>query len=156
MSERGSDGACEDRCRGDCCRRIYLAYNTREEIAACGDPDAKQLSEMLVPLEDQFLAPDGLPVSLRKGLFFTCKNLLENGDCGIYETRPGMCRRYPDGYQCPVPTCRSKEARSLPIHQNRPSRKARRLYAQAAKTDRLRPHRGLAIWNEAERKAGRT
>lgn len=144
-----------DRCHGDCCRRIYLPFNTRAEIAASKDPDAKQISEMLEPLEDQYLAPDGLPVSLNKGLFFRCKNLLENGDCGIYEMRPRMCRNYPDGYQCPVPTCKSQSARALPIHQNRPSRKVRRAFAEAGKKDRLKPHPGLAVWNAAERKAGR-
>lgn len=32
--------------------------------------------------------------------FYRCRNLQPNGDCGIYETRPLMCRDYPYGEAC--------------------------------------------------------
>ena len=40
---------------------------------------------------------------------FTCANVLPNGNCGIYERRPEMCRRFPfcgdrDAI-CPFPDC---------------------------------------------------
>ena len=147
-----------DRCTGHCCRRIFLPFNTRAEILASGDKDAKQISEMVIPLEDQYVAPDGMPVFLDKGLFFTCNNLLPNGDCGIYQTTPGppaMCSNYPDGYRCHVPGCQWTEARSMPIHPNHPSRAQRKLFAEGAKQARRKPHPGLALWVAAEKAAGR-
>ena len=147
----------EDRCFGGCCRRIWLPFETRAQIAACGDVDAKQISEMLEPEPDQYLAQDGQPVDLNRGLFFRCKNLDEpTGNCTIYETRPAMCREFPNGFQCPVPSCESKEATCLPIHPNRPSRAFRRAAAVAGRQARGRPHRGLAVWNAAEATARAT
>ena len=142
----------EDRCWGGCCKRIWLPFETRAEIAASGDPDAKQISEMLEPEADQFTAQDGLPISLKRGLLFRCTNLIENGDCGIYETRPQMCRSFPNGYQCPAVSCESASAKALPIHPNRPSREKRREIADEARRHRLKPSRALAIWNAAEGK----
>ena len=145
-----------DRCFGGCCRRIWMPYQTRAGLAACGDPDAKQISEMLEPEPDQFTAQDGLPVALNRGLMFRCTNLDDaTGNCTIYETRPSMCRDFPNGYQCPVTSCESPSSRALPIHPNRPTRERRREIAAGAKALRLKPHPGLAVWNAAERKAGR-
>lgn len=140
-----------DRCTGACCRRLWLPFSTRAEISSSGWPDAQQIAEMVVPLEDQYLAPDGLPISVSRGIFVTCKNLQPNGDCGIYENRPGMCRDFPDGYSCSCGTlCEWDEARNLPVHPNRPSRELRRAAAEAAKKERRKPSRALAVWNAAE------
>lgn len=139
-----------DRCYGGCCRRIWLPFETRAEIAASGDPDAKQISEMLEPEEDQYRAQDGLPIVMERGLFFYCTNLdEETGDCTTYETRPNMCREFPNGFQCPVASCESKASRCLPIHPNRPSRAVRRAAARAARGARG-PSRALAVWDDAE------
>lgn len=34
------------------------------------------------------------------GHFYTCVHLQPNGDCGIYDIRPAMCRDYPYGLPC--------------------------------------------------------
>lgn len=144
-----------DRCYGGCCRRIWLPFETRAEIASSGDPDAAQIAAMLEPEADQFKAQDGLPISMSKGLFYRCKNLdEETGNCTIYDTRPGMCRDFPNGYQCPVSSCESKSARALPIHPNRPTRAARRAAAKAAPSHKRQGCRALDRWHAAEDAAG--
>ena len=42
---------------------------------------------------------------------YRCAHLQESGDCGIYETRPEMCREYPYGRPCNQPDCTWDEAR---------------------------------------------
>jgi Fe-S-cluster containining protein len=37
--------------------------------------------------------------------FYTCRHIQMNGDCGIYETRPQMCRTYPNGKLCDFEEC---------------------------------------------------
>ena len=37
--------------------------------------------------------------------WYSCRHVLLNGDCGIYETRPEMCRRYPNGSPCVFTDC---------------------------------------------------
>ena len=141
----------EDRCYGGCCRRIWFPYETRAEIEASGDPDARQISEMLEPEENQYVAQDGQPISMKRGLFFRCTNLdEETGDCTIYETRPAMCRDFPNGYQCPASSCESVSCKALPINPNRPSRAVRREAAKAGRQDMRKPSRALAVWNAAE------
>ena len=39
--------------------------------------------------------------------YYRCKNLLANGDCGVYETRPKMCSEYPYGGTCDYKECTS-------------------------------------------------
>lgn len=46
---------------------------------------------------------DGL--GLENGHHYRCKNVLPNGDCGIYETRPGMCSGFPYGRDCQYAAC---------------------------------------------------
>lgn len=36
---------------------------------------------------------------------YTCRHLQSNGDCGIYENRPSMCRDYPYGHPCKFENC---------------------------------------------------
>lgn len=36
----------------------------------------------------------------RGGAYFDCRMLDTNGDCMIYESRPEMCRNYPDWGPC--------------------------------------------------------
>jgi Fe-S-cluster containining protein len=40
-----------------------------------------------------------------EGHFYGCRHVKLNGDCGIYETRPEMCRRYPNGDLCEFEDC---------------------------------------------------
>jgi Fe-S-cluster containining protein len=51
--------------------------------------DSKVVADMLVPLGNQ-LGKDGV---LRP--YYTCRHVQVNGDCGIYEHRPRLCRDYP-------------------------------------------------------------
>ena len=44
------------------------------------------------------------------GNYYRCKNLQANGDCGIYEDRPMMCRGYPYGRACSYRGCTMNEA----------------------------------------------
>lgn len=41
----------------------------------------------------------------RPAHFYSCKNLQPNGDCGIYEDRPKLCRDFGRFEPCPYPTC---------------------------------------------------
>lgn len=94
------------RCTGNCCRGFSLehplAVVKREyEIAISSGkseliPDVKTIFEMLIPLGE-----------FRKQELFTCKHLGKNGDCGIYATRPQMCRDFPGPNPCPYRNCAS-------------------------------------------------
>lgn len=53
---------------------------------------------MIIPLGEHMNHPiSGKPVSMsgKPTHLYTCKNLQSNGDCGIYEARPRLCRDYP-------------------------------------------------------------
>lgn len=57
--------------------------------------DARLVGDMVVQVGRTFY-PDGYVRTL-----YTCRHLLTSGDCGIYETRPVMCRDFPYGRACP-------------------------------------------------------
>jgi Fe-S-cluster containining protein len=40
-----------------------------------------------------------------KAHFYTCRHIQLNGDCGIYATRPEMCRTYPNERLCEFGDC---------------------------------------------------
>ena len=94
------------RCTGHCCRGFALEYpyeRVRADYARwqAGDregliPDIAQIYPMLQPL--------GV---FRGQELFTCKHLQANGDCGIYATRPQMCRDFPGDRPCPYRNCSS-------------------------------------------------
>jgi Fe-S-cluster containining protein len=65
------------------------------------DPDLIEIHAMLIQRGEQ---PD------RPGHFlYDCRNQLPGGDCGIYESRPFMCRNYPtDPAGCQRPDCTSE------------------------------------------------
>ncbi len=112
------------RCTGHCCERFTLPYSMeqlralagakREALSseACVDPenarDVIKIAEMVVPLGEALTHADGSPVlpTDRYKWDYTCKNLdPTTRDCGIYETRPSMCRTFPDGRPCPYKGC---------------------------------------------------
>lgn len=37
--------------------------------------------------------------------YYTCRHLLETGDCGAYAARPAMCRDFPYAAPCPYTDC---------------------------------------------------
>ena len=117
-----------DRCRGDCCRSMYLpvsperlrnsynAWMAQEKTDVQGLPiltDIHLLGTMLVHLGELEANPlTGHPSGSSKAHYYRCKHLAENGDCTIYDIRPKMCRDYPYGYPCQYPGCECDDARS--------------------------------------------
>ena len=89
-------------CGGDCCRRFTLngdplkREEKAQEIRAYQESggelepwmlEALMVADMLIPLEEK--TEDGRQV-------YGCKNLEEStGLCGVYESRPEMCRDFP-------------------------------------------------------------
>lgn len=63
--------------------------------------DEFEVATMVIPL-GHFPVGAVLPTGelSRGGHYYTCRHLEANGDCGIYETRPQMCRNYPNGTAC--------------------------------------------------------
>lgn len=87
------------RCTGHCCRSFPLTSDPTAYDRLVADPphveDGPQLVDMLIPIGPRLtLAGNLLP-------HFTCRHHdAESGDCKIYDSRPGMCRRYPYGKEC--------------------------------------------------------
>lgn len=114
------------RCTGHCCRAFALPTTTDEELAwqptlfrmaERGDPlpkgarlfvDGDVVAKMVIPLgvfSRNPLLPPGPPDS-DPAMFYTCKNLLPNGDCNVYRTRPAVCRGFPYRDEpCTFPGC---------------------------------------------------
>lgn len=122
-----------DRCTGHCCRSVSISMSP-EELKAMyelpkGDSkrekDIDRLYEMLIYLGD-FPSNPLLKLwtetwgekALRLGTtdtwrakahgpqhFYGCRHIQLNGDCGIYDDRPTMCRRYPNGSLCDFEDC---------------------------------------------------
>lgn len=112
-----------DRCRGHCCRCFCLScdigelklstlnayeYGNRKLI------DDVYVLDMLIPLgvmsKEQVLAEFGISgeaIGPDSRMRFTCRHLLENGDCGAYESRPELCRRFPKNNSCQYDQCQS-------------------------------------------------
>ena len=82
------EGACKQ--TGKCCQNLILVDNGRP-IRTQQDFDALvqrvAYNAMFVPREKT--VADGF-------LRFSCRNLTAEHRCGIYESRPEICRRYPE------------------------------------------------------------
>lgn len=109
------------RCTDGCCRKFVLPFTPeelqeearleREERTRFGK-DILIVAEMAIPLDRPEFCMDGVtPVDdAMARRFYTCKNFnTETNDCGIYETRPRMCRDYPYGDSCRVQGCEWEE-----------------------------------------------
>ena len=111
------------RCTGDCCRCFaiqsmdpdMLAWQPEfERMIRRGEPlprearlgvDGTQIAKMVVPIgvftRNPLTGEECPPTT-----FYRCRNLLPNGDCGIYSRRPAMCRDYPyAGRACEYQGC---------------------------------------------------
>lgn len=55
--------------------------------------------------EDEALDKHGTYNTHNRDHWYGCRYIQLNGDCGIYETRPQMCRSYPDGQECGFEEC---------------------------------------------------
>ena len=104
------------------------------------DRDVLEIFPMLIPLrlplKDEFSqnvfhplasirktppSPDELDPEkalLAEPATYSCKNQLPNGDCGIYEKRPHMCRHYPNGRRCEYVMCGSRTMKNLNAHSH--------------------------------------
>jgi Fe-S-cluster containining protein len=122
----------EQRCTGHCCRAFsiggHAGLTARYEKALAvpegersqWDKECIDLFRILVPLPAKTIEYGSNPYEpavgwshghrAEDGRMHTCKNLLENGDCGDYENRPSMCRSYPDGRPCLFIHCTSVHA----------------------------------------------
>lgn len=101
-----------DRCTGNCCESFVINHigDTPEKIDAylrTRAVDGVQIADMLVPIrkvEPGAVMPDGSLAEHEPqggGWVFTCKHF-DTGvrNCGIYATRPAMCRDFPYGKPC--------------------------------------------------------
>lgn len=93
------------RCTGHCCRGFSLEHPhafVKEEYERWkkGEPTTipqiETIAEMVMPLG-----------TFRGQELFTCKHLSKEGNCGIYESRPPMCRDFPGPHPCPYRNCSS-------------------------------------------------
>ncbi len=102
------------RCTGHCCRRFRLPA-CPEKLR---DPNERRyidhdiLVDMLIPLGADVMPPGSWAGRSTKLYHYTCRHLSEAGDCGIYKTRPDMCRLFPGGAgaRCGQAGCTSDRA----------------------------------------------
>lgn len=123
----------QDRCTGHCCRAFVLPVSPDErwrdlwawlQRGEDGDGgqwfddegerhlphgEIAQIASMVVPL-GRFPYPPGVAHNQRPDgdepvWWYTCSNLRPDGNCGIYATRPDMCRDYPYGRVCQYTDC---------------------------------------------------
>jgi len=99
------------RCVGHCCRCFYLREG--ETFEQVHDEYAKWQTDPAANPEDeiQVIAPMLVPRGKdRNGRsLFTCKHLKNGKNCGIYATRPDMCREVGTEVPCLHPYCRLKK-----------------------------------------------
>lgn len=89
------------RCTGHCCERIFLRDGDGQPIDIAklkATPrafvDGEKVVDMLID------HPSGEPN------VFTCRHFdRETRNCMIYETRPEVCRTYPNGRSCTFEGC---------------------------------------------------
>jgi len=110
-----------DRCTGHCCRCFTLNISLeglKQLVAEFQEPysevelDNIQVAQMVIPLSGE-AEQEAIRVTGSKGTpgipRFTCKNLQSDGNCGIYESRPKMCRDYPNTGTCEYSECTRSE-----------------------------------------------
>lgn len=79
-------------CTGDCCACFYLDEDVQLAIMNGQEPDDQKIRVMIIPLDGEG--------------HFTCRHWdAETKLCGIYETRPQICRDFPDEDGCDNPGC---------------------------------------------------
>lgn len=110
-----ADGSIDPRprCTGHCCRGFSLERSWKDvqfELQKTQDdpeyvssiPDILLIGKMLIPLG-----------TFRKQELFTCRHLSKEGNCGIYLSRPKMCRDFPGPSPCPYRNCSSHGKQSI-------------------------------------------
>lgn len=118
-----------DRCSGHCC--LFFSIGAPDEFSALvaqrvtgGDIYAEELMQiksmvlyrgvMKNPFHPVVPHPRILDADLPEPQhWWTCKHYdVENNNCEIYESRPTMCRSYPNGHPCLYVGCTWDEARA--------------------------------------------
>ncbi len=113
-----------DRCIGDCCRAFVLSGTYGELLRSYDAWRARQptsirhgggqmgiindvwiLALMIRPLGEFRVNPVTGAKYAKPVAFYSCSHLNANGDCGIYDRRPAMCRNFPYGKECENPKC---------------------------------------------------
>jgi Fe-S-cluster containining protein len=103
------DGSIDSRprCMGNCCKGFSLEYPFSTVEAEFQKKQIERGYQSFIPDLDT-IYPMLIPLGVfRKQELFTCKHLGKNGDCGIYEVRPKMCRDFPGPNPCPYRNCAS-------------------------------------------------
>jgi Fe-S-cluster containining protein len=72
--------------------------------------EIETIADMVIPLGALAMSPSGIPCD-PPVWYYRCRHQLPSGDCGIYDTRPNLCRAYPYGRPCEYPGCTCEEAR---------------------------------------------
>ena len=97
------------RCNGFCCREFFLPLQYEQIQQRANEtptPENRQIADMLIPItRARYTGISDNILHETPGPTYTCKHHLPNGDCGIYENRPKMCRNYPYGQPCPYIGC---------------------------------------------------
>src|SRR6186713_2485093 len=97
------------RCTGNCCRQFSLEFPLSEVEADYARFRADPGSAKIPNIET--IAPMIVSLGKFRGQeLFTCRNLSADGNCGIYDTRPKMCRDFPGPDPCPYRNCASHGA----------------------------------------------
>ena len=99
------------RCTGHCCRGFALDQSyaqLQKEFAIWKEnPQNSTIPQI------ELIAPMVIPVrssSQFNEYTYTCKNLDPAGNCMVYESRPQMCRDFPDKKSCRFWNCTSDES----------------------------------------------
>jgi Fe-S-cluster containining protein len=68
--------------------------------------DCEIIADMVIPIEppSHLIEKLGLRPDVNR-YCYTCRHLLGNKNCAIYENRPRMCSGYPYGKKCVYPGC---------------------------------------------------
>ena len=114
---------------------IYLGqFHTNPVLETKGETWTRKAMLIACKSEEKYTPP---PQTMRAGInspwaprnedprgqhWYACRNIQLDGNCGIYETRPDMCRRYPNGQVCVFTECTwSKEGQEKHFNKGRSS-----------------------------------
>jgi Fe-S-cluster containining protein len=121
-----------DRCTGHCCRSFSIPYSIREltRAAEFGRRQTQEYRPERFWYDDRWQKQTYMPedaayvadmlIQLPEKDRFTCRHLLQNGNCGNYAHRPGMCSRYPYGVPCTFNGCTWSTATTMTAKKSLP------------------------------------
>ena len=101
----------EKRCTGHCCRDIVLSHS-REELESGHTVDGRVIEEAAhvrhILCDPWWSNKDGR-------WHYSCRYLMDCGDCAIFRSRPSMCQVYPSNGRCSEHGCTSGFARGAEV-----------------------------------------